>query len=142
MCIMCILIIHSCVSRHKWISNPAEAPKLNNLKNIQQVDLWQERTNSGRTVLLWAAGCCNALKCVASKFRYINIYVNRYVNKNRCVYKDKCTWDVGECMKANFNYLYEQNKDISTGAVADGEKGNTTVDRATCVCIRCSIVFR
>ena len=97
---------------------------------------------TGRTVLLWAAGCRNALKWVASKFRYINIYDNRYVNRNRCVYKDKCTWDVGECMKANFNYLYEQNKDISTSAVADEEKGNTTVDRATCVCIRCSIVFR
>ena len=39
-------------------------------------------------------------------------------------------------MKANFNYLYEQNKDISTGAVADREKGSTTVDRATYVCIR------
>jgi len=44
-------------------------------------------------------------------------------------------------MKANFNNLYEQNNDISTSAVADKEKGNTTVDRATCVCIRCSIVF-
>ena len=29
-----------------------------------------------------------------------------------------------------------------TGAVADEGKGNTTVDRATCVCIRCSIAFR
>ena len=98
---------------------------------------------TGRTVLLCAAVSCNALKWVSSKFRYIIIYDNRYVNRNRCVYKDKCTWDVGECMKlaANFNYLYEQNKDISTGAVADREKGNTTVDRAICVCIRCSIVF-
>ena len=44
-------------------------------------------------------------------------------------------------MKAKVNYSYEQNKDISTGAVADGEKANTTVDRATCLCIRCSTVY-
>jgi len=76
------------------------------------------------------------LKWVASKFRYIYIYDNGYVNGNRCVYKDKCIWDIGEFMKAKVNYLYQQNKDISTGAVADREKGSTTVDRATYVCIR------
>ena len=91
---------------------------------------------AGRTVLLSAAVCCNAFKWVASKFRYIHIYDNRCVNRNRCVCKDNCIWDLGECMKAKVNYSYEQNKDISTGAVADGEKANTTVDRATCLCIR------
>jgi len=39
-----------------------------------------------------------------------------------------------QCMQAKVNHLYEQKKDISTGAVADGEKGNTSVDRATCLC--------
>jgi len=97
---------------------------------------------TGQTALLCAAVCYNALKWVASKFRYINIYDNRYVNRNRCVYKDKCIWDIGDCMKAKVNYLCEQNKDISTGAVAEREKGNTLLNRATCVCIRCSIVFR
>ena len=54
---------------------------------------------TGQTALLCAAVCCNALKWVASKFRYINIYDNRYVNRNRCVYKDKCIWDIGEWAK-------------------------------------------
>jgi len=71
---------------------------------------------TGRTVLLCAVVCCNALKWVASKFRYINVYDNRYVNRNKCVYNDKCMWNIGECMKANVNHLYEQNKDINTGA--------------------------
>jgi len=44
-------------------------------------------------------------------------------------------------MKAKVNHLYEQNEDISTGAVAYREKGNTTVGRATYLCIRCSIVY-
>jgi len=51
---------------------------------------------TGRTVLLGAAVCCNALKWVASKFRYINIYDNKYVNRNRCVCEDKCIWDTGD----------------------------------------------
>jgi len=44
-------------------------------------------------------------------------------------------------IRAKVNRSYEQNKDTSTRAVADGEKGNTTVDRATCLCICCSIVY-
>jgi len=99
------------------------------------------RVRTGRTVLLCAPVCGNALRWVAPKFRYINIYDNRYVNMNKCVYKDKCIWNIRECIKAKANHSYEQNKDTVTRAAADGEKGNTTIDRATCLCIRCSIVY-
>jgi len=40
----------------------------------------------GRTLLLFA----HALKRVPSKFKYTNIYDNRYVKRNTCVHKDKC----------------------------------------------------
>ena len=63
------------------------------------------------------------------------------MNRNRCVYKDKCIRNLGECLKAKVNHWYEQNTDTSTSAAADGVKGNTTVDRATCLCILCSIAY-
>ena len=44
-------------------------------------------------------------------------------------------------MKVKVNHLYEQNEDMNTGAVADGEKRNTTVDRTTCLYSRCTIVY-
>jgi len=44
-------------------------------------------------------------------------------------------------MNAKVNHVYDQNKNISTGAVADEEKDNTKVDRATCLCSRCTIVY-
>ena len=44
-------------------------------------------------------------------------------------------------MEAKVNHLYEQNKHISTGAVADREKGHTSGDMATCLCSCCTIVY-
>ena len=44
-------------------------------------------------------------------------------------------------VKVNNSGLYEQNEDMNTGAVADGEKGNTTVDRTTCLYSRFTIVY-
>ena len=63
------------------------------------------------------------------------------MNRNKYVNKDKCIWNIGECIKAKVNYSCEQDKDTSARAAADGEIENTTVDRATCLCIRCSIVY-
>ena len=44
---------------------------------------------TGRIVQLCAKVCGNALKWVASKFRYMNMYDNKYVNRNKYVNKDK-----------------------------------------------------
>ena len=44
-------------------------------------------------------------------------------------------------MKAKANHWYEQNKERRTGADGDGKKGNQKVERATFLCIRCSIVY-
>ena len=88
---------------------------------------------TGRIVHLFAKVCGHALKWVASKFRYMNMYDNKYVNRNKYVNKDKGIWNIGECIKAKVNHSCEQDKDTSTRAAADGEKGNTTVDRATCL---------
>ena len=67
---------------------------------------------TGRTVLLCAELCCNILKYVASNLRYVNIYDNRYLNRNGCVHKDKFIWDTGECMKVEVNHLYDRRKEI------------------------------
>jgi len=96
---------------------------------------------TGQTMLLCAAVCCYVLRWVASKFRHINIHDNRYVNRNKCVYKGKCIWDIRKCMKSKVNHLYEQIKDISTGAVAYGLKGNPIIDRATFLCSGCTIFY-
>jgi len=93
------------------------------------------------TYALSCAVCRNVLLWVASKFSHIDIYDDRYVNRNKCVYKEKCILDIGKCMEAKVNHLYEQNKHISTGAVADREKGHTSGDMATCLCSCCTIVY-